>query len=58
MDFPGTAFTRSLGDALAEDLGVIAEPEIVTRELEEGDEIIVLASDGVFVFCLSNGPII
>ncbi len=57
MDYPGTAFTRSLGDSLAEDLGVIAEPEIVTRELEEGDEIIVLASDGVFEF-LTNQSVI
>ena len=57
MDYPGTAFTRSLGDALAEDLGVIADPEIVTRELEEGDNIIVLASDGVFEF-LTNQSVI
>ena len=57
MDYPGTAFTRSLGDALAEALGVIAEPEMVTRELEEGDEIIVLASDGVFEF-LTNQSVI
>lgn len=57
MDYPGTAFTRSLGDCLAEELGVIAEPEIVTRELEEGDEIIVLASDGVFEF-LTNQSVI
>ena len=57
MDYPGTAFSRSLGDALAENLGVIAEPEIVTRELEKGDEIIVLASDGVFEF-LTNQSVI
>ncbi len=57
QDYPGTAFTRSLGDALAEELGVFAEPEMVTRELEEGDEIIVLASDGVFEF-LTNQSVI
>jgi len=56
-DIPGTAFTRSLGDTVAEDLGVYAEPEIVTRDLEEGDEIIVLASDGVFEF-LTNQSVI
>jgi len=54
---PGTAFTRSLGDIYAEELGVIADPEMVTRELEEGDEIIVLASDGVFEF-LTNQSVI
>lgn len=47
-DYPGTAFTRSIGDAIAEDLGVIAEPEMLTRELTPDDKIIVLASDGVF----------
>lgn len=57
MDYPGTAFTRSLGDRLAEELGVIADPEMVTRELKEGDEIIVLASDGVFEF-LTNQSVI
>lgn len=57
MDYPGTAFTRSLGDALAKELGVIAEPEMVTMELQEGDEIIVLATDGVFEF-LTNQSVI
>lgn len=57
QDYPGTAFTRSLGDALAEELGVYAEPEMVTRELEDGDQIIVLASDGVFEF-LTNQSVI
>jgi serine/threonine protein phosphatase PrpC len=57
MDYPGTAFTRSLGDALAKELGVIAEPEMVTMDLDEGDEIIVLATDGVFEF-LTNQSVI
>lgn len=57
MDYPGTAFTRSLGDSLAEELGVIPDPEMVTRELEDGDNIIVLASDGVFEF-LTNQSVI
>lgn len=57
QDYPGTAFTRSLGDQLAEELGVYAEPEMVTRELEDADEIIVLASDGVFEF-LTNQSVI
>lgn len=29
--YPGTAFTRSIGDAVAEEFGVIAEPEILVR---------------------------
>ena len=56
-EYPGTAFTRSLGDAIAEELGVFAEPEMLTRELTKDDQIIVLASDGVFEF-LTNQSVI
>jgi len=56
-DYPGTAFTRSVGDAMAEELGVFAEPELLTRELQPTDRIIVLASDGVFEF-LTNQSVI
>jgi serine/threonine protein phosphatase PrpC/CRP-like cAMP-binding protein len=56
-DYPGTAFTRSIGDAMAEDLGVFAEPEMLTREIMPQDKIIVLASDGVFEF-LTNQSVI
>lgn len=56
-EYPGTAFTRSLGDAIAEELGVFAEPEMLTRELLPQDKIIVLASDGVFEF-LTNQSVI
>ncbi len=30
-DYPGTAFTRSIGDSIAKELGVSAEPEIMSR---------------------------
>jgi serine/threonine protein phosphatase PrpC/CRP-like cAMP-binding protein len=56
-EYPGTAFSRSFGDAIAEELGVFAEPEMITRELTPDDEIIVLASDGVFEF-LTNQSVI
>jgi len=56
-DYPGTAFTRSIGDALAEDLGVFAEPEMLTREIVPEDKILVLASDGVYEF-LTNQSVI
>ena len=56
-NFPGTAFTRSIGDSFAEKLGVFAEPEIITRHLGKGDDIIVLASDGVFEFLTSQNVI-
>ena len=56
-DYPGTAFTRSVGNSIAEELGVIAEPEMLARELTPEDKIIVLASDGVFEF-LTNQSVI
>jgi len=56
-DYPGTAFTRSIGDSVAEDLGVFAEPEMLTREVVPEDKILVLASDGVFEF-LTNQSVI
>jgi cGMP-dependent protein kinase len=46
--YPGTAFTRSLGDAMAESLGVIAEPEVLRLKLTPSEKVIVIASDGVF----------
>lgn len=49
-DYPGTAFTRSLGDRAAEGIGVISEPEIVTKVLTEDDKYLVIASDGIFEF--------
>jgi serine/threonine protein phosphatase PrpC len=56
-DYPGTAFTRSIGDNLAEDVGVTAEPEMLARELTSNDQILVIASDGIFEF-LTNQEVI
>lgn len=57
QEYPGTAFTRSIGDAVAETIGVIAEPEMLSLELTADDQILVIASDGVFEF-LSNQQVI
>jgi serine/threonine protein phosphatase PrpC/CRP-like cAMP-binding protein len=56
-DYPGTAFTRSLGDAMAEELGVFAEPEMLTREIKPEDRLVVLASDGIYEF-LTNQSVV
>jgi len=48
--FPGCAFTRSIGDSVAESIGVTAEPELLRKELTEEDQFVVLASDGVWEF--------
>ncbi|KAL7516928.1 hypothetical protein ACHAWX_001898 [Stephanocyclus meneghinianus] len=56
-NYPGTAFSRSLGDSVAEHVGVNAEPEILTKRVTKGDEILVIGSDGIFEF-LTNQRII
>jgi len=54
LDKPGTAFTRSIGDACAESIGVFAEPEHLIREITEDDRYIIICSDGVFEFLTSQ----
>lgn len=49
-EYPGTAFSRSFGDSLAEEVGVTAEPEVLVREVRPQDKYVILASDGVFEF--------
>lgn len=48
--WPGTAFTRSIGDAVAKELGVCAEPECANFPIPTTDAIFILGSDGVFDF--------
>lgn len=45
--------TRSFGDQAAAQVGVIAKPELLEMNLMEGDQFIILASDGVWEF-ISN----
>lgn len=47
-DMPGTSFTRALGDSMADEVGVCAEPECYSKEITEEDEILILASDGTY----------
>ncbi|KAF1322419.1 Agc/pkg protein kinase, partial [Globisporangium splendens] len=55
--YPGTAFTRSIGDLVSEELGVTAEPEILCKTLNSHDKFIVIASDGVFEFLTSQNVV-
>mmetsp|Transcript_12948 Transcript_12948/g.39091 ORF Transcript_12948/g.39091 Transcript_12948/m.39091 type:complete len:442 (-) Transcript_12948:85-1410(-) len=50
QEYPGTAFTRSIGDSLAESLGVVAEPEIDEHVIDHSDRVLIAASDGIFEF--------
>lgn len=55
--YPGTAFTRSVGDSIAEKIGVIAIPEISTIQLRPSHLFFVVASDGVFEFLSSQAVV-
>eukprot|EP00633_Aureoumbra_lagunensis_P002729 CAMPEP_0197289806 /NCGR_PEP_ID=MMETSP0890-20130614/7070_1 /TAXON_ID=44058 ORGANISM="Aureoumbra lagunensis, Strain CCMP1510" /NCGR_SAMPLE_ID=MMETSP0890 /ASSEMBLY_ACC=CAM_ASM_000533 /LENGTH=365 /DNA_ID=CAMNT_0042761441 /DNA_START=363 /DNA_END=1460 /DNA_ORIENTATION=- len=57
QEYPGTAFTRSIGDSLAESLGVVAEPEIQTHTINQYDRVLIAASDGIFEFITTKSCI-
>ena len=44
----GLAMSRSLGDAIAHKSGVSAEPEIFDHTIDEYDEFLIVATDGVW----------
>ncbi|KAI3821979.1 hypothetical protein L1987_09559 [Smallanthus sonchifolius] len=55
--YPGTAFTRSVGDSIAEKIGVVAVPEVSVVQLTANNPFFVLASDGVFEFLSSQAVV-
>ena len=52
--YPGIAMSRSLGDALAQTVGVSCMPEVNQFNIEEDDQFIVVCSDGVWEFISSQ----
>lgn len=55
--YPGTAFTRSVGDSTAEKIGVVADPEVKTVQIMPNHLFFVVASDGVFEFLSSQAVV-
>lgn len=52
---PGLAMSRSLGDTVAKQAGVISNPEITRRVLSnDADAYLVLGSDGLWEFIESQ----
>jgi len=45
--------SRSLGDYVAQSVGVIPDPEIILYDIKIEDRVIIIASDGVWEF-MSN----
>jgi len=46
--FPGLAMSRSLGDSILDELGVLPVPEVTLRDVKDKDLFVVIASDGVW----------
>lgn len=51
---PGLAMTRSVGDTVLTDFGVVPSPELTVCGLGPKDQFMVLASDGVWEFMTSG----
>jgi len=45
---PGIAISRSLGDLMAHEIGVCAEPEVTAKKIHADDKFIVMGFDGVW----------
>ena len=56
-DVPGLAMSRSFGDEIGHEVGVIVNPDIQEYEFVNEDKFIVLASDGIWEF-ISNDEVI
>ena len=46
--YPGLVMSRTFGDLLAKKIGVISEPEIITKKIDDNTKYIVLGSDGLW----------
>lgn len=49
-NIPGLGMSRSFGDKIGNQVGVIAKPEIMEWVLSEEDKFIIIASDGIWEF--------
>ena len=47
-EYPGIAMSRSIGDAVAKEVGVCYEPEVYLRSINNDNMYIVVASDGLW----------
>ena len=56
-DYPGLSLSRSMGDIVSKELGVIYEPDILSFEISKECNYLVLGSDGVWEY-LSNENVI
>ena len=48
LTYPGLAMTRSIGDAVAHNLGCASHPDVKELKITSADKQIIIASDGVW----------
>ena len=53
-DYPGIAISRSLGDKIAELIGVISDPDILEFDIDDNCKYIIMGSDGLFDYLTNN----
>ena len=49
-NYPGISMSRSLGDEVAESVGVISDPDFIVKNINDNYKYIVSGSDGLFEF--------
>lgn len=49
---PGLAISRAFGDHCMKDFGLISVPDVTHRKITPRDQFVILATDGVCVFCV------
>lgn len=54
VDVPGLAMSRSIGDYISQQVGVISDPEIMEHQCADEDMFCIFASDGVWEFMSSD----
>ena len=57
MEAPGLAMSRSFGDEIGHQVGVVVDPEVLEHFFEKEDKFIILGSDGIWEF-ISNEEVI
>ena len=49
-DYPGLAMSRSIGDTIAKEVGVIANPQIIEYTIDYYSKYLLMCSDGIWEF--------
>mmetsp|Transcript_1407 Transcript_1407/g.2831 ORF Transcript_1407/g.2831 Transcript_1407/m.2831 type:complete len:356 (+) Transcript_1407:159-1226(+) len=55
--YPSNRLTRSIGDSASEGIGIVSDPDVTSCDLTANDDILIIASSGVFEF-LTNQEVI